>query len=84
MPRRTNLISHSTFSHRLAKVILKFVDLEKNPLEVSNVRIEGMQTEASFNVQTDVLTVDESSVATITPYHNATTGSTRLLFFLRR
>ena len=62
------------FSHRLAKVILKFVDLEKNPLEVSDVRIEGMQTEASFNVQTDVLTVDESSVATITPYHNATTG----------
>ncbi len=33
-----------------------------------------MQTAASFNIQTDVLTVDESSVATINPYHNATTG----------
>lgn len=62
------------FTHRLSKVILKFVNMEKEPLEVSNVRIEGMQTAASFNVQTDVLTLDESSVATITPYHNATTG----------
>lgn len=62
------------FSHRLAKVILKFRDTEKNPLEVSNVRIEGMQTAASFDVQKDVLTTDDSSVATITPYHNATTG----------
>lgn len=48
--------------------------MEKEPLEVSDVRIEGMQTAASFNIQTDVLTVDESSVATINPYHNATTG----------
>lgn len=62
------------FSHRLAKVILKFRDTEKNPLEVSDVRIEGMQTNASFDVQKDVLTTDDSSVATITPYHNATTG----------
>lgn len=62
------------FTHRLAKVILKFVDMQKNPLEVSNVKVEGMQTTASFNVQNDVLAVDESSVATITPYHNATTG----------
>lgn len=62
------------FTHRLAKVILKFRDTEKNPLEVSEVKIEGMQTTGSFNVQKDVLTVDESSVATITPYHNATTG----------
>ena len=62
------------FTHRLAKVILKFVNMEKEPLEVSDVRIEGMQTAASFNIQTDVLTVDESSVATINPYHNATTG----------
>lgn len=62
------------FTHRLAKVILKFRDTEKNPLEVSEVKIEGMQTTASFNVQKDVLTVDASSVATITPYHNATTG----------
>lgn len=62
------------FTHRLSKVILKFVNMEKEPLEVSDVRIEGMQTAASFNVQTDVLTVDESSVATITPYHNGTTG----------
>lgn len=62
------------FKHRLAKVILKFVDMEKNPLEVSDVRIEGMQTGASFHVQTDVLTVDPSSVATMTPYHNTTTG----------
>lgn len=62
------------FTHRLAKVILKFVDMEKNPLEVSDVQIEGMQTAASFNVQADVLTVDESSVAAITPYHNTTTG----------
>lgn len=62
------------FSHRLAKVILKFRDTEKNPLEVSDVRIEGMQTAASFDVQKDVLTTDDSSFATITPYHNATTG----------
>lgn len=62
------------FTHRLTKVILKFVDMEKNPLEVSDVQIEGMQTVASFDVQTDVLAVDESSVAAITPYHNATTG----------
>lgn len=62
------------FTHRLAKVILKFVDMEKNPLEVSDVQVEGMQTVASFNVQTDVLTVDESSVAAITPYHNTMTG----------
>lgn len=62
------------FTHRLAKVILKFVDMEKNPLEVSDVQIEGMQTAASFNVQADVLTIDESSVAAITPYHNNTTG----------
>ena len=31
------------FTHRLAKVILKFVNMEKEPLEVSDVRIEGMQ-----------------------------------------
>ena len=55
------------FTHRLAKVILKFVNMEKEPLEVSDVRIEGMQTAASFNIQTDVLTVDESSVATNQP-----------------
>ena len=38
------------FTHRLAKVILKFVNMEKEPLEVSDVRIEGMQTAASFNI----------------------------------
>ena len=38
------------FTHRLAKVILKFVNMEKEPLEVSDVRIEGMQTAASLYV----------------------------------
>ncbi len=62
------------FTHRLAKVILKFVDMEKNPLEVSDVMINGMQTVASFNVQTGVLTTDANSTADITPYLNPSTG----------
>ncbi|WP_308756988.1 pectinesterase family protein [uncultured Bacteroides sp.] len=61
------------FTHRLSKVILKFMDMDKNPLTVSDVKITGMPTSASFNVQTGVLTTDEASTADITPYVNAAT-----------
>lgn len=59
------------FTHRLSKVILKFMDMEKNPLTVSDVKIQGMPTSATFNVQTGVLNTDENSVADIAPYVNA-------------
>lgn len=61
------------FTHRLSKVILKFMDMDKNPLTVSDVKITGMPTSASFNVQTGVLTTDEASTADITPYVNTAT-----------
>lgn len=59
------------FTHRLSKVILKFMDMEKNPLTVSDVKIQGMPVSATFNVQTGVLTTADNSVSDITPYVNA-------------
>ena len=60
------------FTHRLSKVVLKFMDMEKKPLTVSDVKISGMPASASFNVQTGVLATDENSVAEIIPYLNTT------------
>mgnify|MGYP003247222333 FL=1 len=59
------------FTHRLSKVVLKFMDMEKNPLTVSDVKIQGMPVSAAFNVQTGALTTDDNSVADITPYVNS-------------
>ena len=59
------------FTHRLSKVVLKFMDMEKNPLTVSDVKILGMPVSAAFNVQTGALTTDDNSVADITPYVNS-------------
>ena len=61
------------FTHRLSKVVLKFMDMEKRPLTVSDVKIQGMPVSASFNVQTGVLTTDEAAVADIAPYVNTAT-----------
>ena len=61
------------FTHRLSKVILKFMDMEKRPLTVSDVKIQGMPVSASFNVQTGVLTTDEAAVSDIAPYVNTAT-----------
>ena len=61
------------FTHRLSKVVLKFMDMEKRPLTVSDVKIQGMPVSASFNVQTGVLTTDEAAVSDIAPYVNTAT-----------
>ena len=49
------------------------MDMEKRPLTVSDVKIQGMPVSASFNVQTGVLTTDEAAVSDIAPYVNTAT-----------
>lgn len=60
------------FKHRLSKVVLKFMDMQKNPLTVSDVKVQGMPVSATFNVQSGELTVDNTSMADIQPYENIT------------
>ena len=54
------------FTHRLSKVVLKFMDMEKNPLTVSDVKILGMPVLSLIHIL--------SSVLKIIPKNNANSG----------
>lgn len=55
------------FSHSLSKVVLRFTDLEKNPITVTDVQLQGMPVKVSMDIKTGNINVADE-VAGITTF----------------